>query len=108
MGKKITLEIREDLAEELTALEQKALEKVIEEGLKAYRQGIWRDRLEDYLPYMKTDDVLAAAHEAKKEAYQLLIDQGIAEIALLFSDMLSELLHRKEDEKVIERVGEQS
>ena len=107
MDEKITLELREDLAKELSALNQEALEKVIEEGLKAYRQGTWHDRLEDYLPYMQTEDVLAAAHEAKKEAYQLLIDQGIAEIALLFSDMLSELLHRKEAEKVIERVGEQ-
>jgi len=50
--------------------------------------------LDDYLKYMQTDDILAATEKAKQKSRTLLEDQGIAVIALLFSDLLVDLIQQ--------------
>lgn len=51
------------------------------------------NQLADYLPYMQTDDVVAATERAKSEARIRLEDQGIAALALFLADLLSETIH---------------
>ncbi len=51
-------------------------------------------RLADYLQYMQTKDVLAATQEAKVEARALLEDQGVAVLALLLADLLTEVMQQ--------------
>ena len=48
--------------------------------------------LDDYLKYMKTNDVAKATQEARTNNAALLNDQGIAAIAILFSDVLAEVI----------------
>jgi hypothetical protein len=50
--------------------------------------------LADYLKYMQTDDILAATEKAKEKSRILLEDQGIAVIALIFSDLLVDLVRQ--------------
>jgi len=50
--------------------------------------------LADYLQYMQTDDILAATEKAKEKSRILLEDQGIAVIALIFSDLLVDLVRQ--------------
>jgi len=50
--------------------------------------------LDDYLKYIQTDDILAATEKAKQKSRTLLEDQGIAVIALLFSDLLVDLIQQ--------------
>lgn len=50
--------------------------------------------LNDYLQYMQTDDILAATEKAKQKSRTLLEDQGIAVIALMFSDLLVDLIQQ--------------
>ena len=52
--------------------------------------------LDDYLKLMKTDDVVKATQEARTKNAVLLNDQGIAAIAILFSDVLSEVIKSPE------------
>ena len=48
--------------------------------------------LDDYLKLMKTDDIVRATQEARTKNMALLNDQGIAAIAMLFSDVLAEVI----------------
>jgi hypothetical protein len=48
--------------------------------------------LDDYLKLMKTDDIVKATQEARTKNMALLNDQGIAAIAMLFSDVLAEVI----------------
>jgi len=48
--------------------------------------------LDDYLKLMKTDDVVKATQEARTKNALLLNDQGISAIAILFSDVLVEVI----------------
>lgn len=50
-------------------------------------------QLIDYLPYMKTDDVLKATEAAKNEAHLLFEDQALTLLALLFADFLADKLN---------------
>ena len=52
--------------------------------------------LEDYLKWMKTDDVVKATQESRTKNAALLNDQGIAAIAILFSDVLAEVIKSPE------------
>ena len=52
--------------------------------------------LDDYLKLMKTDDVVEATQEARTKNAALLNDQGIAAIAILFSDVLAEVIKSPE------------
>ena len=52
--------------------------------------------LDDYLKLMKTDDVVKATQEARTKNAALLNDQGIAAIAILFSDVLAEVIKSPE------------
>jgi len=52
--------------------------------------------LDDYLKQMKTDDVVKATQEARIKNIALLNDQGIAAIAMLFSDVLAEVIQSPE------------
>jgi len=52
--------------------------------------------LDDYLKLMKTDDVVKATQEARTKNAVLLNDQGIAAIAILFSDVLAEVIKSPE------------
>ena len=45
---------------------------------------------------MKTDDVVKATQEARTKNAVLLNDQGIAAIAILFSDVLAEVIKSPE------------
>jgi hypothetical protein len=56
------------------------------------------NHLAEYLPYMQTDDVLAATEKAKIEARMRLEDQGIAALALLLADLLVETIRHKSPE----------
>jgi len=49
-------------------------------------------RLADYLPYMQTEDVLAATERAKVRARSQLEDQGIAVLGLLLADFLADTI----------------
>jgi len=51
-------------------------------------------QLSDYLPYMQTEDVLAATGEAKVQARALLEDQGVAMLALLLADVLADVIQQ--------------
>lgn len=51
-------------------------------------------RLADYLEYMQTQDVLAATEEAKIQARALLEDQGVAMLALLLADVLTDVIQQ--------------
>jgi len=59
------------------------------------------NQLADYLPYMQTEDVLAATEKAKHEARTLLEDQGIAALALFLADLLSETVRHNGTEREI-------
>ncbi len=59
--------------------------------------------LDDYLQYMQTDDILAATEKAKQKSRALLEDQGIAVIALLFSDLLVDLIQQGTTDLVSQR-----
>ena len=89
--KQITIELPEDLANRLEVLSPEALAETIELGLRAQA----RSKLEDYLSYMQTDDILAATHRAKEESWALLADQGLTAIALAVSDALADLVHHE-------------
>ncbi|HIE26967.1 TPA: hypothetical protein EYP66_06745 [Candidatus Poribacteria bacterium] len=52
--------------------------------------------LEDYLKQMKTNDVVKATQEARMKNAALLNDQGLAAIAILFSDILAEVIKSPE------------
>ncbi len=52
--------------------------------------------LDDYLKQMKTDDVVKATQKARTKNAALLNDQGIAAIAILFSDVLAEVIKSPE------------
>ncbi len=60
--------------------------------------------LRDYLKYMQTEDILGATRRAKEESLALLEDQGIALIALMFSDVLSDVLRQSRED--LGRAGE--
>lgn len=104
----ITIEIPEELATKLEALDSASMLQVLERGLNVYEteQISTRKSLKDYLKYMQTDDIIGATRQAKEESQALLEDQGIAMIALLFSDMLSDILRqsRKDTEHASEAV----
>ncbi len=57
--------------------------------------------LDDYLKYMQTDDILAATEKAKQKSRTLLEDQGVAVIALFFSDLLVDLIQQGTTEFVL-------
>ena len=103
----ITIEVPEELAIKLEALDPASMLQVLERGLKVYEtERVSTKSLKDYLKYMQTDDIIGATRQAKEEGQALLEDQGIAMIALLFSDMLSDILRqsRKDTEHVSEAV----
>jgi hypothetical protein len=104
----ITIKVPEELAIKLEALDSASMLQVLERGLKVYEteQISTRKSLKDYLKYMQTDDIIGATRQAKEESQALLEDQGIAMIALLFSDMLSDILRqsRKDAEHASEAV----
>lgn len=52
--------------------------------------------LDNYLKHMKTNDVVKATQEARTNNAALLDDQGIAAIAILFSDVLAEVIKSPE------------
>ena len=104
----VTMQVPEELAIKLEALDSASVLQVLERGLKVYEteQISIKKSLKDYLKYMQTDDIIGATRQAKEESQALLEDQGIAMIALLFSDMLSDILRqsRKDTERVSEAV----
>ena len=59
--------------------------------------------LNNYLKQMKTDAVVKATQEARTKNAALLNDQGIAAIAILFSDVLAEVI--KLPEKLLSKEG---
>jgi len=102
MSKIVTLKLPDRLAEELESLDEASLQVIFEKGLKAYKsEPTPRKRLKDYLKYMQTDDILEATRKAKEESRALLEDQGIAAIALMFSDVLSDLLLQSRETEYI-------
>ncbi|MBI1929997.1 hypothetical protein HYR99_37815 [Candidatus Poribacteria bacterium] len=52
--------------------------------------------LDDYLKQMRTNDVVKAIQEARTKNMALLNDHGIAAIAVLFSDVLAEVIQSPE------------
>jgi len=104
----VTMQVPEELAIKLEALDSASILQVLERDLKVYEteQISTKKSLKDYLKYMQTDDIIGATRQAKEESQALLEDQGIAMIALLFSDMLSDILRqsRKDTERVSEAV----
>ncbi len=52
--------------------------------------------LDDYLKLMQIDDVVEVTQEARTVNAALLNDQGIAAIAILFSDVLAEVIKSPE------------
>lgn len=104
----IAIEVPEELAIKLEALDPVSMLQVLERGLGVYeteRVSI-KKSLKDYMKYMQTDDIIGATRRAKEESRALLEDQGIAMIALLFSDMLSDMLRqsREDTEHISEAV----
>lgn len=83
----ITLQIPDELAEKLRALDAATLTDVLQRGLAQYEAG-WA--LDEHLQYMLTDDVVAASHRAKELSHVIIEDQGLAAVALLFTDLLAE------------------
>ena len=63
--------------------------------------------LDDYLKLMKTDDIVRATQEARTKNMALLNDQGIAAIAMLFSDVLAEVIQsgRRRDCAYADSIG---
>lgn len=59
--------------------------------------------LEDYLPKLMADDIVAATQTARTKAAGLLNDQGISAIALLLSNLLADTLEHPE--RLLERVS---
>ncbi len=56
------------------------------------------NQLSDYLPEMQTTNVLASTEKAKMQARTLLEDQGIAVMALLLADFMSETIRQNTSE----------
>jgi len=106
--KTITIEVPEELAAKLEVLDHSSMVQALERGLRIYEteRVSTKKSLKDYLKYMQTDDIIGATRRAKEESQALFEDQGIAMIALLFSDMLSDILRqsRKDTEHVSEAV----
>jgi len=59
--------------------------------------------LSDYLPFMQTEDVLAATEAAKVQARTLLEDQGVAMLALLLADVLADVIQQGTAERASSR-----
>lgn len=83
----ITLTVPSGLAEELRPLDPAVLTEVLQKGLAQYRS---ERLLQDHLREMQTDDVVSATHRAKERSHVIIEDQGLAAIALLFTDFLAE------------------
>ena len=52
--------------------------------------------LDDYAKQLRTDDLIEAAHRAKKQSHELFEDQGIATLSLLISEVLVDFLKTPE------------
>jgi hypothetical protein len=59
--------------------------------------------LNDYLPKLVTDDIVAATQTARTKAAGLLNDQGISAMALLLSNLIAETLEHPE--RLLERTS---
>ena len=72
----ITIEVPEELAIKLEALDPASMLQVLERGLKAYETGQVpaKKSLKDYLKYMQTDDIIGATRRAKEESQALHVE----------------------------------
>ncbi len=59
--------------------------------------------LEDYLPKLMADDIVAATQTARVKAAGLLNDQGVAAMALLLSNLIADTLEHPE--RLLERAS---
>ncbi len=65
----ITLTVPDELAATLRALDTGALREILKLGLAQYQA----DRtLETYLPLLKTDNIIAAAHQTKVHSQSMI------------------------------------
>ncbi|MEW6618972.1 MAG: hypothetical protein AB1422_06440 [bacterium] len=55
-----------------------------------------KESLTDYLDYLQTDNIIEATQQARKKSMHLLQDQGIAVMALLISNFITEAIDHPE------------
>jgi len=53
-------------------------------------------KLEDYLDYLLTDDIVGATQEARRKSNRVLQDQGMSAIALLISKVITAAIEHPE------------
>jgi hypothetical protein len=82
----MSLNIPDDLAKSLPLCEEATLLEILQKGLAQYQaeQG-----LEAYLPYLQTENLIAASHQAKEHSRATIEDQGFSAIALFLTDFLA-------------------
>jgi len=93
----VTLEVPDELAKKLCTLDPATLTDVLQRGLIQYEA---EQTLDTYLPRMQTDDVVAASHQAKERSHVIIEDQGLAAVALLFTDLLAEAVQSTQEKRL--------
>ena len=93
----VTLKVPDELADKLHTLDPATLTDILQRGLAQYEaeQG-----LDTYLLHMQTDDVVAATHKAKERSHVIIEDQGLAAVALLFTDLLAEAVQSTQEKRL--------
>jgi len=69
----MTLTIPDNLAKSLPQCDEATLLEIFKKGLAQYQA---EKGLESYLPYLQTDNVIAASHQAKEKSRATIEDQG--------------------------------
>jgi hypothetical protein len=93
----VTLEVPDELAKKLHTLDPVTLTGVLQRGLAQYEA---EQALDTYLPRMQTDDVVAASHKAKERSHAIIEDQGLAAVALLFTDLLAQAVQNTQEKRL--------
>jgi hypothetical protein len=81
-----TLTIPDNLAKSLPEYDEATLLDIFKKGLAQYQA---EKGLEAYLPYLQTDNLIAASHQAKEKSHATIEDQGFSAIALFLTDFLA-------------------
>jgi len=82
----MTLTIPDNLAKSLPQCDEATMLEIFKKGLSQYQA---EKGLEAYLPYLQTDNLIAASHQAKEKSHATIEDQGFSAIALFLTDFLA-------------------
>jgi len=98
----LTLQVSDELAEKIRAFDATMLTDILQKGLAQYEA---EQTLNNHLQRMQTDDVIAASHKAKESSHSTIQDQGLAAVALLFTDLLAEAVQDNQEKRLLKETA---